>query len=184
MIRIWFLVLMFSFILIKPTNADFVFTKSIKNNQFSATTLDFSQLKTTNDSIIQNLFTIDNILPDGYQVNTLRIKNQGQSNLTYNISFQKTSGDDNFCRNLQVNFSKNNQSFYQGNLVDLNLSNSFNPDQKFDDWLITLKLNQNYLNTQPSSCQFNFVILGFNQDINQKSGFEYQQTISNSVFFN
>jgi hypothetical protein len=68
---------MFSLILIGPTNADFVFKKTIKNNQFSATTLDFSQLKTSNNSTVENLFNINGILPGGYQVNTLRIKNQG-----------------------------------------------------------------------------------------------------------
>lgn len=184
MARIWFLVLIFSLILIKPTNADFVTTKSVKNNQFAATTLDFSQLKTTNESTVDTLFNIDNILPGGYQVNTLRVKNQGRSNLHYQLSFQKNSGDDNFCRNLEINLSKNNQVIYQGNLVDLNLIDSFNSEQSFSDWLITLKLNSNYLATQPVNCQFNLVILGFNQDINQKSGFEYQQVISNYVSSN
>lgn len=184
MARIWFLVLMFSLILIKPTNADFVFTKSIKNNHFSATTLDFSQLKTTDNSSLEKLFDINGILPGGYQVNTLRIKNQGKSSLNYNISFQKTSGDDNFCRNLKINLSKNGQSLYQGDLVNLNLTSSFKSDQDFDDWLVTLTLNSDYLNSSPSFCQFNFLILGFNQDINQKSGFEYQRTINNMVSLN
>lgn len=184
MARIWFLVLIFSLILIKPTNADFVFTKSIKHNQFSATTLDFSQLKTTNESTADILFNIDSILPGGYQVNTLRIKNQGKSNLHYQIFSEKKSGDDNLCRNLDINLSKNNQTIYQGKLVDLSLVDSFNSEQNFIDWLVTLKLNPNYLGTQSVNCQFNLNILGFNQDLNQKSGFEYQRVISNYVSFN
>ncbi|MCW1949685.1 MAG: hypothetical protein KIH89_004580 [Candidatus Shapirobacteria bacterium] len=184
MLRFLFLILVFSLMLIKPTNADFVSRKSIQNNQFTATTLDFSRLKTTNESNLETLFNIDQLLPGGYQVNTLRIKNQGQSELKYNISFQKISGDDNFCRHLQINLSKNNQIFYQGYLVDLNLNDSFSKNLNFTDWLITLSLDQNYLSNQKSSCQFNLIILGFNQDINQKSGFEYQQIISNNIFSN
>jgi len=184
MARIWFLVLIFSLILVKPTNADFVSRKSIKNNQFSATTLDFSKIKTTNESTVESLFDIDQLLPGGYQVNTLRIKNQGKSQLKYNLSFQKISGDDNFCRHLKINLSKNNQTFYQGDLVDLNFNDSFSKDSSFTDWLITLSLDKNYLSNQTLNCQFNLVILGFNQDINQKSGFEYQQVISNYISFN
>ncbi len=184
MARIWFLVLIFSLILIKPTNADFVSTKSVKNNQFAATTLDFSQLKTTNESAVESLFNIDHLIPGGYQVTTLRIKNQGKSNLKYNLSFQKIAGDDNLCRHLKIDLSKSNQIFYQGNLVDLNLTDSFNSNQISNDWLITLKLDSDYLSTQSGFCQFNLVILGFNQDINQKSGFEYQQIISNNVSVN
>lgn len=184
MLRFLFLILVFSLMLIKPTNADFVSSKSIKNNQFSATTLDFSKLKTTNESTIETLFNIDQLLPGGYQVNTLRIKNQGKSELKYNISFQKKSGDDNFCRHLKINLSKNNQIFYQGDLVNLNLNDSFSKDLNFTDWLITLSLDKNYLSNQTLNCQFNLVILGFNQDINQKSGFEYQQIISNNISSN
>lgn len=184
MARIWFLILIFSLILIKPTNADLVFTKSVKNNQFTATTLNFSQLKTTNESAVESLFNIDHLISGGYQVTTLRIKNQGKSNLKYNLSFQKISGDDNLCRHLKIDLSKNNQNFYQGDLVDLNLTDSFNSDQAFIDWLITLKLDSNYLGSQPVNCQFNLIILGFNQNINQKSGFEYQRIITNNVSVN
>jgi len=184
MSRFLFLILVFSLMLIKPTNADFVSSQSIKNNQFSATTFDFSKLRTTNESTMETLFNIDQLLPGGYQVNTLRIKNQGKSELKYNISFQKQSGDDNFCRHLKINLSKDNQIFYQGDLVDLNLNDSFPKDLNFTDWLITLSLDKNYLSNQTSNCQFSLVILGFNQDINQKSGFEYQQILSNNISSN
>lgn len=184
MYRILFLALMFSLIFIKPTNADFVFTKSINNNQFTATTLDFSQLKTANENILQTLFNIDNIIPGGYQVNTLRIKNQGKSQLNYQISFQKKAGNDNFCRSLQIEFWQNGKSFYQGSLVDLNLISSLNSPEDNQDWLVILRLDQNFLSNQIVNCQFDLKILGYNQDINQKSGFEYQSTISNFVSFN
>lgn len=181
MLRFLFLLLMFSLILISPTNADFIDKKTIKNNKFTATTLDFSQLKTTNNSTIENLFNIIGISPGGYQINTLRIKNQGETNLSYIIFFEKTNGDDGFCRQLEINLIKDGQSQYQGNLIDLTLTSFLNKDQSFSDWLIYLKLKDNYLSSKQEICDFNLNIKGFYNQQNLKSGFKYQRTISNHV---
>lgn len=183
MARLFFLLLIFSLVLIEPTNADFVYKKTIKDNQFSATTLDFSQLKTTNDSPVEKLFNINGILPGGYQVDTLRIKNQGETQFNYSLSFEKISGDDNFCKNLEIEFSKDSQSFYQGSLVDLNLNNSLTQDYLFLDWLIFLRLKDNYLSSQPNYCEFNLVITGFN-NLKPGSGFKYKRIIHNYISSN
>jgi len=171
---------MFSLILIGPTNADFVFKKTIKNNQFSATTLDFSQLKTSNNSTVENLFNINGILPGGYQVNTLRIKNQGATNFSYSLTFEKVDGSDNFCKNLEINLIKNGQSQYDGYLVDLNLESNLNSDENFSDWLVYIKLKDNYISSKSEFCDFNLNIIGFN-DPNKKSGFKYKRLISNHI---
>lgn len=179
-LKFLFLLLMFSLILIGPTNADFVFKKTIKNNQFSATTLDFSQLKTSDNSTVESLFNINGILAGGYQVNTLRIKNQGATNFNYSLTFEKVDGDDNFCKNLEIDLIKNGQSQYNGSLVDLNLKNSLNADQSFSDWLVYIKLKDNYISSKLEFCDFNLNITGFN-DPNQKSGFKYKRLISNHI---
>jgi hypothetical protein len=184
MTRLLFLLFIFSLILISPTNADFVYKKTIKNNQFSATTLDFSQLKTTNNSDLENLFNIDGILAGGYQVNTLRIKNQGKTKFNYFLNFEKISGDDDFCRHLEISLIKEGQSQYNGYLIDLNINGSIEKDQSFDDWLIFLKLEDNYLSSQSKFCEFNLTITGFNNDINQKSGFKYKRSFRNIVSLN
>lgn len=180
MLRLLFLLFMFNLTLIGSTNADFVFKKTIKNNQFSATTLDFSQLKTSNNSTVESLFNINGILAGGYQVDTLRIKNQGATNFNYSLTFEKISGDDNFCKNLEINLIKNGQSQYNGFLVDLNLKSSLNADQSFSDWLVFVKLKDNYINSKLESCDFNLNITGFN-DPDQKSGFKYKRLISNHI---
>lgn len=183
MFRLLFLLFIFSLVLVGQTNADFVFKKTISNNKFTATTLDFSQLKTTNNSNIESLFNINGILAGGYQVNTLRIKNQGATQFNYSIVFQKKSGDDNFCQNLEINLIKDGQSKYNGSLVDLNLKDTLSNDQSFSDWLVYLRLKDNYLISKPESCSFDLVITGFN-DPYQKSGFEYKRLISNYVSSN
>ena len=180
MLRLLFLLFMFSLILIGPTNADFVFKKIIKNNQFSATTLDFSQLKTSDNSTVESLFNINGILPGGYQVDTLRIKNQGATNFSYSLTFEKVDGDDNFCKNLEINLIKNGQSQYNGSLIDLNLKSILNADQSFSDWLVYVKLKDNYLSSKSEFCDFNLNIIGFN-DPDQKSGFKYKRLISNHI---
>ena len=184
MLSLLFLVFIFSLILITPTNADFVHKTTIKNNQMSVTTFDFSQLKTTNNSNVDNLFNIDGISSGGYQVNTLRLKNQGSTKLNYSVNFEKINGDDNFCRQLEISFIKDNQFQYNGPLVGLNLLSSIDTNQKFTDWLVYLKLKDNYLNNKPEFCEFNLVIDGFNLDPNQKSGFKYKKTIRSLVSSN
>lgn len=180
MLRLLFLLFMLSLILVSPTNADFVFKKTIKNNQFSATTLDFSKLKTSNNSNVESLFNINGILAGGYQVDSLRIKNQGSAQFNYVLSFEKINGDDVFCQNLEINLIKDGQSQYNGLLVDLNLNSNLNSNQSFSDWLVYLKLKDNYLSSKPEFCDFNLVINSFN-DPNQKSGFKYKRLISNHV---
>jgi hypothetical protein len=181
MLRFLFLIFIFSLILINPTNADFVDKKTVKNNKFSATTLNFSQLKTTDNSDAENLFNINGILPGGYQVNTLRVKNQGETNLNYSLTFEKISGDDNFCRQLEINLIKDGQSKYQGNLVDLNLDNILDKDQNFSDWLVYLKLKDNYLSSKSEVCDFYLNINGFSNNQNQTSGFKYKRIILNHI---
>ena len=180
MLRLLFLLFMFSLILIRPTNADFIFKKTIRNNQLTATTLDFSQLKTSNNSTIESLFNINGILPGGYQVNTLRIKNQGATNFSYYLTFEKVSGDNNFCQNLEINLIRDGQSQYNGLLIDLNLNTNLTADQNFSDWLVYLKLKDNYLSSKSESCDFNLNIIGFN-DLNQKSGFKYKRSTTNHI---
>ncbi|HPT65823.1 MAG TPA: hypothetical protein PK257_00740 [Candidatus Woesebacteria bacterium] len=184
MLPVLFLIFVFSLILITPTNADFVYKTTIKNNQLSVSTFDFSQLKTTNNSSVDNLFNINGISPGGYQVNTLRLKNQGSTNFNYIINFEKINGDDNFCRQLEINFNKSGQSQYQGPITDLNVTSSIDKDQNFSDWLLYLKLKDNYLSSKPEFCEFNLVVNGSNVDLNQKSGFKYKRTIRNLVVSN
>ena len=183
MAKFFFLAIIFSLILVDPTNADFVSTKTIKNNQLSATTFNFSNLNTVNESNIETLFDIDNISPGGYAVDTLRIKNEGKTDLNYSISFKKESGEDNFCRNLKVEITKiSDYSKYQTNLVDLNLKNTLNQKQESVDWLILLKLDQDFVSNQPNECTFYFEINGRSSDSDQ-IGFKYHQKIFNRVIF-
>lgn len=181
MIRLLFLIFISSLMLVGYTNADFADKKTIKNNKLTATTFDFSQVKTTNSSNIENLFDINGISAGGYQVNTLRIKNEGQTNLNYSINFEKTGGDDNFCRQLEINLINDGQSKYQGNLIDLNLNGILDNTKKFSDWLVYVKLKDNYLSSNQESCDFKLNINGHNNNSNQESGFKYKRSLLNHI---
>ena len=183
MSRLLFLVIIFSLILIDPTNADFLSSKSIKNNQFSAKTFDFSNLNTTNQSNIETLFNIENISPSGYSVNTLRIKNQGNTDVKYAISFKKESGNDNFCQALHISISQVNTDIKtESSLVDLDIKDEIKQNQNFTDWLIFLTLDNNFISNQPNECNFIFEINGQNSEFNQY-GFKYRQIVKNHVAF-
>ena len=182
MIRFLFLLFIFSLIIVNPTNADFNDKKVVKSNQFKATTLDFSQLKTTNDSPVETLFNISGISPGGYQVATLRLKNLGQLNPLYLINFSKTAGSDNFCRQLEINILKDNQSIYNGPLIDLNLKLDLNSQTNYSDFLVFIKLKDNYVSSENDYCDFNLIITGSSHsDSPQPSGFRYQKKILNHI---
>ena len=100
------------------------------------------------------------------------------------LNFEKINGDDNFCRQLEINLIKDGQSKYKGNLVDLNLDNLLDKGQNFSDWLIYIKLKDNYLSSNSETCDFNININGFNNNQNQKSGFKYKRSIFNHISLN
>jgi len=181
MIRILFLFFIFCLTLVRSTNADFNDKKIIKSNQLTASTLDFSKEKTTDNTDINNLFNINGIIAGGYQVSTLRIKNQGEIEPFYLINFSKTNGDDNFCRQLEIEFYKNNQSIYNSDLIDLNLTLESQKNAEFIDLLVIVKLKNNFVSNKTNFCDFNMDIKASNSSNSSLSGFEYQTKISNHI---
>lgn len=171
----------FGLTLTKSTDADFIDKKTVINNKMSATTLNFVNTDTATNVPITNLFNINGIIPGGFQVNAVRLKNEGQSNLYNKITTEMVGGDTNFCQSLDIELNYGDQSTFKGKLV--NLSNEapvLNPNTQ-SDCVIFIRFNKNDLSLQNKSCQFNFVFNGYNKTASQLSGLKYKKVISSNV---
>lgn len=179
--KIVFLLFSFGLTLTNSTDADFIDKKIVSDNKMSATTLDFDNIDTATNVPISTLFDIKGIIPGGFQVDAVRLKNEGQSNLYNKITAEITGGDKIFCQSLDIELTYDNQSSFKGKLVDLsNEAPALNPNTQ-SDWVVFIKFNNNDFELQNKLCQFNLVFNGYNKTTSQLSGLKYKKVISSNV---
>ncbi len=179
--KIVFLLFSLGLILTGVTDADFIDKKIVADNKMSATTLDFTDIDTATNTPINKLFDIKGIIPGGFQVNAVRLKNEGQSNLYNKITTEITGGDRDFCESLDIELNYEDQSSFHGKLTNLSHeSPALNPNTQ-SDWIVFVKFNKNDANLQNKTCFFNLVFNGYNKSLSQTTGLKFKKTISNTV---
>jgi hypothetical protein len=147
----------------------------------SATTLDFDNIDTATNVPITTLFNINGIVPGGFQVGAVRLKNEGQSNLYNKITTEVTGGDKVFCQSLDIELIYDEQSSFKVKLVDLsNDAPALNPNTQ-SDWVVFIKFNNKDFELQNKSCQFNLVFNGYNKTTSQSSGLKYRKILSSNI---
>lgn len=165
--------------LVKATDADLLVRKAIDANFYRASTLDFSNRQTANDFNTSNLFNVSGFLPGGFQVESLRIKLDGELGKDFDIKFVKTGGDDGLCSALKINFLKDWSSKYNNFLRDFSYTDHTN-ESSYLDYVLSIELPKNALSNTAlanKSCQFNF-------EINLKedgSSFTDQELLENRI---
>lgn len=179
--KVIFLLFSLGLLFTSATDADFVDKKILVDNKMSATTLNFSKNNTATNSPISKLFDINGIVPGGFQVESVRLKNEGQSNLFSKISSEITGGDSNFCQSLEIEFMLEGQSKYKDKLSNLSFTPPvLNPNTQAD-WLIFIRFNKNEPVLQNQMCQFNLIFDGFNKNISENSNLKFKKLIQNSI---
>lgn len=179
--KIVFLLFSFGLILTNSTDADFIDKKTVSSNKMSATTLNFINTDTATNVPIKTLFNIVGIVPGGFNVDAVRLKNEGQSNLYNKITAEIVGGDINFCQSLDIELTYDEQSSFKGKLVDLsNETPALNPNTQ-SDWIVFIKFNNDNPELQNKLCQFNLVFNGYNKTTSQLYGLKYRKVISSNV---
>ena len=176
-------ILFFSFTLMftSVTDADFIDKKVINDNKMSATTLNFTNIDTATNAPIEKLFDVNGIVPSGFKIESVRLINEGQSNLYNKISTEVIGGDIDFCKALEVDLNYSNQLSFKGKLVNLSQEiSALNPNTQAD-LIILIRLIKSDLLLQNKNCEFNLIINGFNQDYSKETGLRYARKISNRV---
>jgi hypothetical protein len=179
--KIIFLTFSIALIFTGVTEADFIDKKFITNNKIAATTLDFNEIDTATNGPMAKLFDINGIVPGGFRVNSIRLKNEGQSNLYNKITSEIIDGDKDFCQSLEIELNYDDQSSFKGKLMDLSFETpALNPNTQ-SDWVVFIKFNKNDLNLQKKSCQFNLIFNGYNKTSNGLSGLKYIKKTNNNI---
>ena len=151
-IRSAFILIVFVLVFGKRTDADLFDQERVENNLFTVAKLDIANQDTANMQPKSSLFQITGLLPTGFQVESIRIKNDSSFLLPLSILPTQLSGDQ-LCPNLELTVLKNWTIVYQGKLSDFSYSPELAP-QTPEDLVVSLSLHSNDINLQQQSCTF------------------------------
>lgn len=160
----------------KVTDADLLDLEIITDNYFRSTTLDFSNRQTANNYQLSTLFNVVGMIPGGFQVESVRINNDGEMDLEYQVTSVFNLGDNSFCDVLDIKAMHDFNVIYEGKLKDMYLS-SDTVGTVQDDLVFFLYLNSEDTALVNKTCNFNFVI----QSTVQNTGFVDEEVIQNQV---
>ena len=159
------------------TDADLFDQEEVQNNYFEATTLDFSTHDTANELSKSLLFSVTGMIPTGFQVETVRIKNTGKLEFPYSISVQKTAGSDVFCQSLEAVIMQDWTPVYSGSLLNLTFSGELAAEEKWEDLVFVAKFNATDAALKNQTCAFN---ISFASQI-QDSHFSDTEVLQNTI---
>ena len=160
MIRTFLLVYLVTIILIlilvRTTNADFLDSRRFSNNFLKVATFDFSDKSTANEGNLTQFFNVSAVKAGGFDVKTLRIKNEGSVNKSkLKVSYFYRLGSEVFCNDLNLKILKEWAIIYEGKLSALTLNLELNGKQN-EDFIFILSFPENMVNN--SACSFDFIL--------------------------
>lgn len=138
------------------TDADLFDEEIIAGHSLSATTLDFSSLDTANQSQKSLFFSVVGLVPTGFQVESVRIRKDGELPFTLAVTTQQTGGSTELCQALEVKVLKDWQEVFSGPLPSLALNEELEASEVFQDLVFVIALNDQNTALSNSSCAFNF----------------------------
>jgi len=162
------------------TDADIFAERTVRSNAFTATTLDFSQRHSANNSRLNLLFNTQGYLPEGFDLRGVRIKKEGKMDFRYRIKTVVKNGDPDFCNNLSLQLIQNWQTKYQGRLVDLNIDATI-PTSGIENWIVYLNLESSDAKLKNKTCEFDFVFKAYRTNPDIKTGFWAEKVVNNNV---
>jgi len=162
------------------TDADIFAERTVRSNAFTATTLDFSQRHSANNSRLNLLFNTQGYLPEGFDLRGVRIKKEGKMDFRYRIKTVVKNGDPDFCNNLSLQLIQNWQTKYQGRLVDLNIDATI-PTSGIENWIVYLNLESSDAKLKNKTCEFDFVFKAYRTNPDVKTGFWAEKVVNNNV---
>jgi hypothetical protein len=164
----------------ETTDADLSAELVAESNSFEATTLEFSNRDTANETRANSLFNTSGLLPTGFDVRAVRIKKDGKENFKYSLTVQKTFGDDSFCNELYLEVWHKGKSQYNDKLLNFNTNSSLENQDK-DDWIFFISLPKNDKNLSLKFCEFEFKFSTFHNNPNETGGLSDQESLKNRI---
>jgi len=162
------------------TAADLVAERTVRKNNFTATTLSFSQNHTANNLPISLLFKTNGLQPGGFDVGAVRIKKEGKLNFQYRLKVIKTGGNDELCQALKIQVMQKGSFKFQGRLLDLVIDANVDNNQP-QDWIFFIGLDDNGGNLRSKSCEFDFNFKTWRNHPDERKGFYAERSLSNNI---
>jgi len=138
-LRIGLFVFLLAVVLARATDADLSDLEILPANSLKATTLDFANQETATGQNKSLLFSLAGLIPGGFQVESVRISNQGKMAFTYQTFVEQTAGNSELCVALNLKVLRNWQSIYDGPLLGLALSSELS-EASSEDLVLALSL--------------------------------------------
>ncbi len=136
------------------TDADLLDREEVTANTVRATTLDFSNRDTANETGKSLFFSVQGLIPTGFQVESVRVKNEGEMDVSYELTATQTAGDADFCNALQLHVLSDWQTEYSGSLLGLSFDTRMLEGEK-SDLVFVVSLDDTSTSLTNDTCAFN-----------------------------
>lgn len=151
----------------QATDADLIDVETIADNTFNAIQMDVANLSTANESQRTQLFSEVGFLPGGFQVESLRIANEGDVEFTTSITTQLTTSHEGLCPALDLVVMNNYKKIYDDSLQGFSLQRTVGVDSN-DDLVFFISLPEASDSLKNTTCNFNFVVTIIDQETGQQ----------------
>ncbi len=138
------------------TDADLFDQEGVSGNSFVATTLDFSTLDTANQTNKTLFFSVNGMVPTGFQIESVRLKNSGNLEFPYSVSVAQTAGSAPLCQNLDLVVLQEWTPIYTGKLLELQLAGELAAQENWEDLVFVVKFNNTDGALKNQTCSFIF----------------------------
>jgi len=166
---------------VQLTDADLSDEEVITGNKATATTLDLGTKSTINRATTNLLFQTVGLAPGGFDVRSLKIKNDGKVKFSYEVKFERIGGTPEACGQLSmVWFTPKGQKKWEGKVSQLALNYQL-PESGEEDLIMTLEREEtggNYGN-----CQFDLVFKTIRPNQGESGGFRDEERLTNLITF-
>jgi len=164
----------------EATDADLSAGMSATGNTLSATTLEFSNRDTANETKSSLLFNIFGIVPGGFDVDAIRVKKDGHEFFKYSLSSKKTAGDDALCSELMFEAWHNGKSEYKGRMLDFNATSHIENTDK-DDWVFFVNLQNSDKNISSEFCEFDLEFKTYRDSPDESGGLSDRELLKSRI---
>lgn len=161
------------------TDADLTAERAV-SHKYKVSTLQIGQLHTANNKKINTLFRTYDIVPDGFDVGSVRIKKDGQLDFKYHIKTEILSQDATLCNGLSIEILKGRTQQYKGSLNTVSVFSEINNNKK-EDFIFFVSLESNNANLKNKQCDFNIVFKTYRTNPEEKKGLWSETKLNNIV---
>lgn len=163
------------------TDADLFAERNVKNNKFTATSVNFFVHNTVNGSSVNDLYKTVGIVPSGYDLAAVKIKREGSTPLNYRLKTVKTNGDDAFCNSLNMRVMQRNFTQLVANkLTQVSVDGQLSTDEPAD-YIFYMGLDDQEAELKNKICEFNLTFRTYRMSPNETGGIYAERVIRNVV---